>query len=321
MSNAVFPSLNGIAYPVHRSPIFDTIVQQNVSGQEVRLALQPYPRYQWDLSFSFLNQGTVAGGTGSDLYTLMGFYKQRQGSFDSFLYTDPDYSSVTAGTIGLGDGTTTAFQLLQSLDGFAEPVLAPNVVTTVFNNGTPVAAISAPTNGTLTSTVAGALAATTYYVKSTWVTATGETAVGNETSVAVLINKVLNVAAPGSAPTGATGWNVYVSNTAGGGSGQETLQNSTPIALGTAWVEPNTGLVAGRVASASDNNSAYKVNAWGTTSPGLLTFAVAPAAAHAITATFTFYWPVRFVDDKVDFSKWTSNQYEMKKISLMSVLN
>jgi len=97
-------------------------------------------------------------------------------------------------------------------------------------------------NGALTATAAGTLAAATYYVRSTWTNAAGETLASPETSLAVAVNNVLNVAAPSSPPAAATGWNVYVSTA----TGTETRQNgTTPVALGTAWVEPTTGLVAG----------------------------------------------------------------------------
>lgn len=101
--------------------------------------------------------------------------------------------------------------------------------------------IPAPTsNGALTSVASGSLAGATYYVRSTYVTAAGETTPAPETNAVVAINHVLNVASPAT-ETGATGWNVYVSTSAG----TETRQNTTPIAIGTAWQEPNTGLIAG----------------------------------------------------------------------------
>jgi len=97
-------------------------------------------------------------------------------------------------------------------------------------------------NGALTATAGGTLAATNYFVRSTWTNAAGETLAAPETSLAVAVNSVLNVAAPASPPAAATGWNVYVSTA----TGTETRQNgATPVALGTAWVEPTTGLVAG----------------------------------------------------------------------------
>lgn len=115
-------------------------------------------------------------------------------------------------------------------------------------NLTALGSTPAPTNGALSATAGGALAATTYYVRSTWVGPWGETLAATETSLAVALNNVLNVAAPANPPPGATGWNVYVSTA----TGTETKQNgATPIALGAAWVEPTTGLVAGAALPAS----------------------------------------------------------------------
>lgn len=205
MSTAVFPTLTGISYPIPRTPIWDTIIQQNVSGKEVRLALYTYPRYQWDIPFSALRQGTVGNAAYTELDTLLGFYNARQGSFDSFLFTDPDYNTISGQVIGTGDGVTTAFQLVQNQNGFVEPVLAPNVVSHVYNAGVD-----------------------------------------------------------------------------GGG-----------------WV---AGL-------------------WPTATAGQIIYSAPPTMGNSITATFTWYYPCRFVDDKVPFTKFNSRMHEVKKLSIMSVKN
>lgn len=118
------------------------------------------------------------------------------------------------------------------------------VVASIASQFAPHQVPPSPGAPVLSQSVAGALAAATYYVKTTFVTAVGETIPSPESNFAVSINNVLNVAAPSAAgaPAGCTGWNVYVSTA----TGTETKQNgSTPIALGTAWVEPTSGLVAG----------------------------------------------------------------------------
>lgn len=160
--------------------------------------------------------------------------------------------------IALTNNTTvTPVEDVMSVLRFGHPAVDGNY----FSDAIPVTQPTlAPTNGALTQTAAGALPATTYYVKSTWVTASGETAPSVETSLAVLINNILHVAAPGSAPATATGWNVYVSAT----TGTETKQNTTPIALGTPWVEPTTGLVAG-AALPSSSGAAGLASLWLTT--------------------------------------------------------
>lgn len=99
----------------------------------------------------------------------------------------------------------------------------------------------------LSQSAGGVLAQTTYFVVLTLLNALGETIASVEQSFLVSANNVLNVASPSAENSGplpglnATGWNVYVGTVAGG----ETKQNGAPIAIGTPWVEPTTGLIAG----------------------------------------------------------------------------
>lgn len=93
--------------------------------------------------------------------------------------------------------------------------------------------ITAPATPTLTaSTTGGTLASGTYYVKITYVSATGETLPSNEATVTVTgPTGQIAVTSP-SAETGATGYNVYASLT----SGAEVKQNgNTAIAIGTPY--------------------------------------------------------------------------------------
>jgi uncharacterized protein (TIGR02217 family) len=53
---------------------------------------------------------------------------------------------------------------------------------------------------------------------------------------------------------------------------------------------------------------------------GLLTFVAPPASGVAITATFNYYWPVRFADDNIDLDYFMYQLYSAQKIALMSVL-
>lgn len=102
------------------------------------------------------------------------------------------------------------------------------------------APIAAPAAPALSSAASGTLAARTYYVRITYVSAAGETVTSAESSLALAVNTVLVVTSPAAA-TGATGYNVYVHTT----SGSQTKQNATPIAIATNWAEPNTGLITG----------------------------------------------------------------------------
>ncbi len=79
----------------------------------------------------------------------------------------------------------------------------------------------------------------------TFVTGSGEGGASGSTSITVPANNLLVVNSPGAA-NGATGWNVYVNS---------VLQNGTPIAIGTAWTEPASGLTfSGKAPSAPSIN-------------------------------------------------------------------
>lgn len=110
--------------------------------------------------------------------------------------------------------------------------------------------LSAPVAPTPSQVSGGSLASATYYGKVTYVTGMGETTASTEFSLAVAANNLLQVPSPVSAPP-ATGWNIYLGTTAG----EETKQNATPLAIGTAWTMPDTGLVTGGAAVPTTNTT------------------------------------------------------------------
>ncbi len=131
MSTSVLPTVPGISWPVTRSPVWETTVQQAISGKETRIATQSYPRWKWQLSYNILRSAAAF----AEYQSILGFFNGRQGMFDTFLYQDSDDNAVTFQSIGAGDGTTTVFQLIRTFGAFNEPVLAPNVVGNVYLNG------------------------------------------------------------------------------------------------------------------------------------------------------------------------------------------
>lgn len=122
MSSAVYPTLAGLEFGVTRSPSFSTNTQRAVSGYESRIARMAYPLYTFKLKYEFLR----AGAASLEMQTLAGFFIARQGSFDSFLFADPDDYTVTDQLIGTGDGSNKTFQLVRTFGagGFtlSEPV-------------------------------------------------------------------------------------------------------------------------------------------------------------------------------------------------------
>lgn len=135
----VFPSLPGLAWSVTKTPTFQTRIQRAVSGRELRALDYPYPLWQFTLVFDLLRDNPAAGY--DELRTLMGFFMLCQGAFGTFLFRDPSDDQVTGQQIGVGNASATVFQLQRAMGatlpggGFLEPILAPNLVSTVYLDG------------------------------------------------------------------------------------------------------------------------------------------------------------------------------------------
>jgi hypothetical protein len=122
MAPPVFPTLPGITYPVKRTPVWDTVKQDALSGKRTRYPLYTYPIYRYELPFSFLRSDSV----NLEWQTLAGFINSVQGAAQLWAYNDPNDSSVTLQLFGAGDGTSVNFQLVRTLGGFTEPVFLIN---------------------------------------------------------------------------------------------------------------------------------------------------------------------------------------------------
>jgi uncharacterized protein (TIGR02217 family) len=135
----IFPSLPGLAWSVVKAPTFQTRIQRAVSGRELRALDYPYPLWQFTLGFEFLRDNPAAGY--DELRTLLGFYMLSQGAFGTFLFQDPSDYQANGQAIGTGNASQTLFQLVRAIGaalpggGFAEPILAPNLVSAVYFNG------------------------------------------------------------------------------------------------------------------------------------------------------------------------------------------
>lgn len=207
MSSAVFPSLTGATLRTTRSASWEggSEVVTALSGKDTSITYWSYPRWEWELNWDLIRQGTRHGTAYTEAAQLWGFYNARQGTFDSFLFEDTDDNTATAAALGTGNGSNRVFQLMRSYGSFLEPIFALKTMTNVFLNGSPVS---------------GAL---------------------------------------------------------------------------------------------------YSVSAWGTASPGQVTFNSAPGNGVAVTATFTFYWPCRFVDNRMTLDKFMAAMWENKGVTIRSI--
>lgn len=114
--------------------------------------------------------------------------------------------------------------------------------------------------------------------------------------------------------------NTVISQAIGTGDGT-TRTFQLVRAFGT-FVEPVLAPnVVSHVYRAGVDHSDWTISNWGTTTPGLVTFSVAPTLGQAITADFTYYWPCRFEQDATAFNLFMNQYYACKKLSFMSVKN
>jgi hypothetical protein len=174
-------------------------------------------------------------------------------AFNSLVGSSGNYTEVAnMGATFFSQGSSVGVYVLE-LGIQSVPTVGPSALGTFITNNpnlfyvhltpsewdfTPIMAPPAPT---CSSVAGGTLTAETYSVRITYVNPVGETVRSVIVSQSVAADFLLVVDSP-AAEAGATGWNVYVGQQPNIGA---TLQNSTPIAIGTNWTLPTTGLVTG----------------------------------------------------------------------------
>lgn len=109
MSNVLFPELPGLEWDTSITPMFNTKIMTSINGRELRASFQASPKYEISLSYAFLRENKGR----NELQQLQGFYLERRGAFDSFLYKMPDDNEFSCTFIS--DGTTTTFQLYKDM--------------------------------------------------------------------------------------------------------------------------------------------------------------------------------------------------------------
>lgn len=136
MSSEFYPTLPGLGFSVKKTPKFQSRVQTAISGKESRISDWTTPRFTYELTYEILREH----GTFQELRQLAAFWLCRRGSYDTFLFVDPDDNTVTGQAIATADGVTTNYQLIRSFGAaghvaWIDPVLAPTAVTAVYLNG------------------------------------------------------------------------------------------------------------------------------------------------------------------------------------------
>lgn len=133
MALVQFPDIDG-GWPLLKTPTWSTRGQLHQSGREVVQSLQCFPRFRFELTFPRLPQRV----TKPLLQTMMGFFIDRRGRFESFLFRDPTDHWVTGQLLGAGNGSRTVFPFLHPFGTIDMPVgqVEPNGLV-VYVGGTP----------------------------------------------------------------------------------------------------------------------------------------------------------------------------------------
>ena len=139
MTVPTYPNLVARGLPLKRTPIWSTLKQKSVSGQETRLQLWSYPQWRYELTYDFLRSSASI----LEWQQVVGLFNQVGGAAQIFQFYDDADGSVTSQPFGVGDGSSTTFQLVRSLGGFAEPVLAPVTTSVVTSIGSTMTTLSA----------------------------------------------------------------------------------------------------------------------------------------------------------------------------------
>lgn len=155
MSNALFPVLQGQNWPRGKTPMFNTQVQTSSSLRNWRVARAAYPVYKIKVGYEYLSK--------ADFELMAGFFKDRRGRGDTFLFDDRDdrlhNDTATPQTFAVGNGVTRKFQLVRQLAGVIEPIGKVNGTPTVRIASAGTGAYTLDDYGSITFTTAPAASA------------------------------------------------------------------------------------------------------------------------------------------------------------------
>lgn len=111
MSGTVYPNLAttpGLTLDVVRSYRWKTGYQEALSGKQSVISYQAFALVHFEFKYELLRDFT---GVPSEIRTVVGLHNSMRGRYDTCLYIDPEFSSVTAQQFAVADGTAGPFQL------------------------------------------------------------------------------------------------------------------------------------------------------------------------------------------------------------------
>lgn len=139
MSAFIYPSLPGLTLEQVRKYEWKTLISEADSGVMTTVSRRVYPVIHWEHTYEVLRRYTAS----DELQQIVGLYNSLKGQFDTFLFTDPEFNTITPGAqatqygiFGIGDGSTLGpFQLVSTFQVSGGPG-APEIIQNF--NGTPI---------------------------------------------------------------------------------------------------------------------------------------------------------------------------------------
>ncbi len=121
MSQLVFPAFPGQTFAARSVVAPPVSIKTTPSLREFRARDASVPRYLYSLGFEFLRVSQAL----AEYQTLVGFFNRVGGTFDDWLFQDPEDNLATNELFGIGDGVTATFQLGRTSGSFFEPIYGP----------------------------------------------------------------------------------------------------------------------------------------------------------------------------------------------------
>lgn len=136
MSAFIYPTLPGLTLEQVRKYEWKTLLSEADSGVMTTVARRVYPIIHWEHTYEVLRRNASP----DELQTIVGLYNSVQGQYDTFLFTDPEFNTITLanmaqyGFFGYGTGAQTVYQLSAAFQIGSGPITAGSAGSEIVQN-------------------------------------------------------------------------------------------------------------------------------------------------------------------------------------------
>ena len=291
-----FPTLRGRSWSTTKKPVFATRISLQQSGHEVRSAQYPFPRWEFNLTYSYLPDS-------GDLQALMGLYAQCQGGFANFLFRDVTDYAVRGGFIATTDGATVQWP-------FGRKIIDAAPVEPIGQVDLSTVATFGPGDVHMGANTIDLTMPPTY--------ATGQmTDLPPNTEDGPFF---VSASAGGALPGGVTALTPYWVRNLGGNTVQLAVSLSQ---LRTGHIIPFSSVGSGTFALTKGyalylDGSLVSPSAFSLSGANQIVFGTAPTTGQTLTADFDFWFVCRFLDDSQDYENFMDKLWKLAKCDFVA---